>query len=148
MGNGHEDCWCSLTNVDKEGQISLNIRRNQNNIIISNQITQNNIIEENHDEEINNILINYNSNSLSENNSSYDSNSNNIDINSQLSSRKLLNIDKLSPDKKTCIICLENFKESDKIINLSCFHMFHNNCIRTWLNNNNNCPLCKNKIIV
>ena len=131
MGNGPRDCWCSLTNIDKERQISLNLRISQNNIIISNKITQNNII---------------NINSLSENNSSYDMLKSNYDINSQLSSRKLLNIDKLSPEKKTCIICLENFKESDKIINLSCFHMFHNNCIRTWLNDNNNCPLCKNKI--
>ena len=149
MGNGPRDCWCSLTNIDKERQISLNLRISQNNIIISNQITQNNIIIENHNEEINNSLISnniININSLSENNSSYDMHKSNYDINSQLSSRKLLNIDKLSPEKKTCIICLENFKESDKIINLSCFHMFHNNCIRTWLNDNNNCPLCKNKI--
>ncbi len=145
MGNGPADCWCSLTNIDKDKQLSLNLRINQNNIIISNQITQNNIIVENHNEEINNNIFNFNI--LSENNSSYDISQSNYDVNSQLSSRKLLNIDKLSPEKKTCIICLENFKVSDKIINLSCFHMFHNNCIRTWLNDNNYCPLCKNKII-
>ena len=142
MGNGQKNCWCSITNIDKERQLSFNFGIIQNDRIIS---TQNYIISVNHNEEINNSQINFNI--LSENNSSYDISKNNCDIDSQLSSRKLLNIDKLSPEKKTCIICLENFKESDKIINLSCFHMFHNNCIRTWLNDNNYCPLCKNKVI-
>ena len=109
MGNGQKNCWCSITNIDKERQLSFNFGIIQNDRIIS---TQNYIISVNHNEEINNSQINFNI--LSENNSSYDISKNNCDIDSQLSSRKLLNIDKLSPEKKTCIICLENFKESDK----------------------------------
>ena len=75
----------------------------------------------------------------------YSSNLNN-DISYQLDSIILENVDKLSPEKKRCIICLENFVNSDKIINLSCLHMFHDECIRKWLIENNFCPICKNEI--
>ena len=65
---------------------------------------------------------------------------------SQLDSIILKNIDDLSPEKKRCTICLENFIKFDKIINLSCLHMFHDSCIKTWLKKNDYCPICKNKI--
>ena len=65
---------------------------------------------------------------------------------SQLDSRILENIDDLCPEKKRCTICLENFIKFDKIINLSCLHMFHDSCIKTWLKKNDYCPICKNKI--
>ena len=65
---------------------------------------------------------------------------------SQLDSRILENIEDLCPEKKRCTICLENFIKFDKIINLSCLHMFHDNCIKTWLKKNDYCPICKNKI--
>ena len=48
---------------------------------------------------------------LRENNSLNNINQSDHYIDFQLSSRKLLNIDKLSPEKKECIICLENFKD-------------------------------------
>ena len=48
---------------------------------------------------------------------------------------------------KKCVICMENYKENDEVETLPCFHIFHNNCIEEWFNNNNNtCPICKNDI--
>ena len=70
----------------------------------------------------------------------------NNDISYLLDSRVLENVDKLSPEKRRCIICLENFIKSDKIVNLSCLHMFHDECIRKCLNENNFFPICKNEI--
>ncbi len=40
-----------------------------------------------------------------------------------------------------CMICLDYIKKDKK--NLSCFHSFHNNCIKEWLVDNINCPICR-----
>ena len=45
-----------------------------------------------------------------------------------------------------CIICLEPFVEGeDYVTPLACDkrHLFHSNCIETWLQTNNSCPMCK-----
>ena len=50
---------------------------------------------------------------------------------------------KLDPEKKNCVICLEDFKEGDDIIILPCIHVFHKSCITDWLQSHNDCPICK-----
>ena len=45
-----------------------------------------------------------------------------------------------------CSICLENIdkvNESNKL----CGHIFHTECINSWLNTHNTCPLCRTKIV-
>ena len=42
-----------------------------------------------------------------------------------------------------CSICLEIFKNNESVISLPCNHIFHHECIQTWLKNSNNCPLCR-----
>ena len=43
-----------------------------------------------------------------------------------------------------CSICLELYQENDRIVQLTCNHIFHKDCIREWLQNKqNNCPLCR-----
>ena len=59
---------------------------------------------------------------------------------------KIKNPNKLSEDKKKCLICLENFKKGDKSIALPCIHIFHSECIKCWMKKKNSCPLCKHKI--
>ena len=59
---------------------------------------------------------------------------------------KIKNPRKLSENKKKCLICLENFKKGDNSIVLPCIHIFHSECIKTWMKKKNSCPLCKNKI--
>ena len=43
----------------------------------------------------------------------------------------------------TCIICLDPFQINDKRIELSCKHIYHDNCIIAWFLQKNSCPLCK-----
>jgi len=47
-----------------------------------------------------------------------------------------------------CSICMDNFKDNDKIIILGCNHYYHKKCICKWFKKYNNfCPICKNKKI-
>lgn len=48
-----------------------------------------------------------------------------------------------SPEKNTCTICLEDFKNGSVTRKLSCLHIFHTNCIDEWCANHDNCPNCK-----
>ncbi len=46
-----------------------------------------------------------------------------------------------------CYICNKRFKEGDNIISLDCSHIFHHNCIKISLMQNNRCPLCSHYIL-
>jgi hypothetical protein len=48
---------------------------------------------------------------------------------------------------KHCIICLENYKYHDKVAFMNCQHKYHSNCLKTWLNVNPSCPICRKDII-
>ena len=56
---------------------------------------------------------------------------------------KIEDINKLDPEKRNCVICLEDFKSGEKATLLPCVHLFHKNCIKSWLKSKNNCPICK-----
>lgn len=44
-----------------------------------------------------------------------------------------------------CAVCLNEFQEEEKLrIIPNCGHLFHIDCIDVWLQNNANCPLCRN----
>ena len=59
---------------------------------------------------------------------------------------KIKDINKLSEDKKSCTICLENFKNNDDTIILPCIHIFHEEFIKNWMKENDTCPICKYQI--
>lgn len=45
---------------------------------------------------------------------------------------------------ESCVICLEDFKDTDKVIMLRCNHLFHSVCIPEWLRQQNpSCPTCR-----
>jgi hypothetical protein len=47
-------------------------------------------------------------------------------------------------DKKECNICIEVYKNGDKVIELPCNHLFHKECIKQWLCKEKiNCPVCR-----
>lgn len=46
----------------------------------------------------------------------------------------------------SCSVCLEEFKDNETISKTSCNHMFHKNCLETWLNTNTKCPFCRNTL--
>merc|ERR1712098_888701 len=42
-----------------------------------------------------------------------------------------------------CCVCLGDFEKGNKIRVLKCKHMFHQECVDQWLQQNRKCPLCK-----
>jgi|LakMenEpi03Aug12_release.lakeMendotaPanAssembly.Ray.scaffolds.fasta_scaffold09607_7 RING-finger-containing ubiquitin ligase len=43
-----------------------------------------------------------------------------------------------------CSICMDDYKEEDKIIILKCNHYYHEKCIENWLCNQKvTCPICR-----
>ena len=47
-----------------------------------------------------------------------------------------------------CIICTDNFCESDKVLKTNCGHIFHKDCIHPWLTKEStSCPICRKEII-
>ena len=66
----------------------------------------------------------------------------------ELPETQIDDVTKLSPEKKNCVICLEDFKNGEKATVLPCLHLFHNNCIQNWLKTQDCCPICKFKLTV
>jgi len=53
------------------------------------------------------------------------------------------NIEKLKLKQDSCCICMEKFKENEKIRFIKCNHIFHKFCLDEWLSKAKTCPLCK-----
>eukprot|EP00931_Biecheleriopsis_adriatica_P068902 TRINITY_DN42795_c0_g1_i1.p1 TRINITY_DN42795_c0_g1~~TRINITY_DN42795_c0_g1_i1.p1 ORF type:complete len:402 (-),score=47.95 TRINITY_DN42795_c0_g1_i1:5-1210(-) len=45
-----------------------------------------------------------------------------------------------------CYICLSEFSHDDNPVPLACNHMFHESCIKDWLNRSRSCPVCKVRV--
>ena len=54
--------------------------------------------------------------------------------------------EKKEGENTECVICLEVFDVGDSITTLPCVHLFHTDCIKSWLKSNNHCPICKFEI--
>ena len=58
---------------------------------------------------------------------------------------KCLNEIKIKNPK--CTICLIDFNEKEKIKIFTCLqHIFHEDCIKNWLKNKRNCPVCRKQL--
>ena len=55
------------------------------------------------------------------------------------------------PLAKTCAICLDDFENDDKIAvstkEGACRHIFHKDCLQTWLENHTSCPTCRHRML-
>ncbi|KAG8072939.1 hypothetical protein GUJ93_ZPchr0006g44917 [Zizania palustris] len=50
-------------------------------------------------------------------------------------------------DSNECAVCLSELQQEERVRLLpSCLHVFHVDCIDTWLQGNANCPLCRSAI--
>ncbi len=47
-----------------------------------------------------------------------------------------------------CVVCQYEFKNGDNITKLNCGHVFHTDCVDTWLSKNKVCPMCHKEIVV
>lgn len=49
----------------------------------------------------------------------------------------------------SCSICLDAYQEDDKVHRIDeCNHLFHSQCLFTWLKTHKTCPLCRQLIDV
>jgi hypothetical protein len=47
-----------------------------------------------------------------------------------------------------CSICIDNLRKGNEVIKLKCNHIFHKECIKSYLMNyDNKCPLCRKNIL-
>ncbi|CAF1146606.1 unnamed protein product, partial [Rotaria sordida] len=47
----------------------------------------------------------------------------------------------------TCIICREDMQVQQSIKRLSCQHIFHKNCLRSWFQRQQTCPICRTTVL-
>ncbi|KAL4443990.1 hypothetical protein ABPG75_011727 [Micractinium tetrahymenae] len=47
----------------------------------------------------------------------------------------------------TCIICREEMNSTGRNKKLSCSHVFHLHCLRSWLERQQNCPICRRSVM-
>lgn len=60
----------------------------------------------------------------------------------------LLYVDITDKKYESCIICSDDFKNTDVVSVLKCDHIYHPKCIKEWCNHKAECPLCKVEIAV
>ncbi|XP_057740264.1 uncharacterized protein LOC130957425 isoform X2 [Arachis stenosperma] len=54
----------------------------------------------------------------------------------------------MKPRHVQCTVCLSEFKEEEKVRSLKCQHVFHRDCLDTWLQEYRaTCPLCRVKLL-
>ncbi|KAL0091937.1 hypothetical protein J3Q64DRAFT_1875620 [Phycomyces blakesleeanus] len=46
-----------------------------------------------------------------------------------------------------CAVCKEEFDIKERVIELPCAHIFHNECIKPWLKMNGTCPVCRHSVV-
>ncbi|KZV19707.1 hypothetical protein F511_41889 [Dorcoceras hygrometricum] len=59
-----------------------------------------------------------------------------------VSSIESLNIT-TAKEEQCCPICLEDFDLGCQVVSMPCSHVFHEECIKTWLKSSHYCPLCR-----
>jgi hypothetical protein len=55
-------------------------------------------------------------------------------------------VTRLPEDRRSCCICMEEFKAGDCMKRLPCLHIYHQNCVDEWLRSNGSCPICKHAV--
>ncbi|CAN4113128.1 unnamed protein product [Withania somnifera] len=53
-----------------------------------------------------------------------------------------------SQEQDECAICLDQFKISDNLMQLTCAHKFHSKCLAPWLESSAHCPCCRMAIVL
>ncbi|KAJ0719119.1 putative transcription factor C2H2 family [Helianthus annuus] len=56
------------------------------------------------------------------------------------------NGDEEKEEEDVCAICLQEFEMSERCTTLECKHRYHQECIEKWLEQKNDCPICRAKV--
>ncbi|XP_068667794.1 uncharacterized protein [Aristolochia californica] len=64
---------------------------------------------------------------------------------SSIESLKMKQID-AEDSKEVCIVCLNQFSVAAAVAQMPCAHIFHKDCIVSWLEKSHVCPLCRFKM--
>jgi len=56
------------------------------------------------------------------------------------------NAKNFSEENKQCAICQCQYEVKEKYIILQCLHRFHTECVTTWFERKNTCPICKRRV--
>lgn len=54
--------------------------------------------------------------------------------------------DEQADSKMQCSVCWEQFVLNEKVRQLPCLHIYHENCIRPWLELHGTCPICRQNL--
>jgi hypothetical protein len=46
-----------------------------------------------------------------------------------------------------CPICQEDYELGDALFKLPCKHRMHKKCLKSWLETNNSCPMCRHELL-
>lgn len=114
-------------------------RGNNNNKIGSSDATN-----DNHSS-TNNATFNDNNNILNIPHNNNHINENEVNLIMECLSTNTLNEKKVGENTK-CFMCCEQFDIGQSVTTLPCFHIFHFDCIKNRIKNNNNCPICQFEI--
>ena len=60
----------------------------------------------------------------------------------------IYNRNKFKNDDNKCVVCQYEFKNGETVTQLTCGHLFHSECVDTWLSKNKICPMCHKEIII
>ena len=60
----------------------------------------------------------------------------------------IYNKNRFGKDDNKCVVCQYEFKNGEEVTKLSCGHLFHSECVDTWLSKNKVCPMCHKEIVV
>ena len=100
--------------LENYSEINQNLKNSENNFYLDNENSLNNLIVNQTSKEEKNPI-----------------------------SYKLTNINNLSSENKSCIICFQKFELNDLVTCLPCIHIFHKLCIENWIKIVEKCPICK-----
>jgi len=73
----------------------------------------------------------------------------NVDIDFKLDETSWDNIS-IKSTQQTCPICMNEIETFNKVVKLTCSHIYHQECINTWLQEkkkSSTCPICREYII-
>lgn len=69
-----------------------------------------------------------------------------LDSDTLASLPRMLVADATSLPEERCSVCLCDYEGEDEILTLPCRHVFHEDCIGSWLQESKVCPCCKQEI--